>query len=186
MGPMMSDARSGRLLLQPSVVFPPPRLGHPPFFKARPWWGPPHPSNFMPPPGPPVGMNHGPPPHNSVHGNQHQHDSNYPQSQSSENSSGGPASLGGSGGPQNLSSISSGPPSHSYSAFRNNMRTNPPPMSYSAKRMQQTHTQHHSSTEQEPSSENPSNLSQENQEDGEASIFGGSTAGEEEPSVKSS
>lgn len=132
MGPMMPDARGGRLLLPSPVVFSPPRLGHPPYFKARPWWGPPHPPNFMPPHGPPVAMNHGPL-HNSVHGPQQQrhHNSNYPQPQTTENSSPG-SSL--SGGPQNLSS--STPPSHSYSAFRNNLRTNPPPMSYSAKRMQ--------------------------------------------------
>ena len=127
----MSDVRTGRLLLQSPVVFPPPRLGHPPFFKARPWWGPPHP-NFMPPHGPPVAMNHGPP-HNSVHGPHHQqHNANYPPSQGAENSAGGPTL--GDGGPQNFSS--SNPPSHSYSAFRNNLRTNPPPMSYSAKRLQ--------------------------------------------------
>ena len=139
MAPMMPDARGGRLLLPSPVVFSPPRLGHPPYFKARPWWGPPHPPNFMPPHGPPVAMNHGPP-HNSMHGpQQHRHqNSNYPQPQTTENSSPGMSGSSLSGGPQNFSS--STPPSHSYSAFRNNLRTNPPPMSYSAKRMQ-AHTQ---------------------------------------------
>lgn len=142
MSAMMPDARSGRLLLPSSVVFPPPRLGHAPFFKARPWWGPP-PPNFMPPHGPPMGMNHGPPP---PHHHHHHPNSNYPHSQPgpppSENlSSTAAGTNGGSEGPQNFPNPPSSGPSHSYSAFRNNLRTNPPPMSYSAKRLQQQQQQ---------------------------------------------
>lgn len=115
----------GRLLLQSPVVFPPPRLGHPPYFKARPWWGPPHPPNIYPPHGPPVAMNHGPPHNSHTYGPHHQ------PAEPTSSAASGPSASGGS---QNFSS--SNPSPHSYSAMRNNMRTNPPPMSYSAKRMQ--------------------------------------------------
>ncbi|CAI8055726.1 YTH domain-containing protein 1 [Geodia barretti] len=138
---MQPDARSGRLLLPSSMVFPPPRLGHTPFFKARPWWGPP-PPNFMPPHGPPMAMNHGPPPPLQHHPNSnypHNHPGPPPPGENSSSSAAGTNGGNGGGAPQNFPNplSSGGPPSHSYSAFRNNLRTNPPPMSYSAKRLQQ-------------------------------------------------
>ncbi|CAI8005554.1 hypothetical protein GBAR_LOCUS4302 [Geodia barretti] len=117
----------------------PPRLGHTPFF--RPACGVPDP-HIHAPPRAPYGNEPGPPPPLQHHPNSnypHNHPGPPPPGENSSSSAAGTNGGNGGGPPQNFPNplSSGGPPSHSYSAFRNNLRTNPPPMSYSAKRLQQ-------------------------------------------------